>query len=149
MQFEEIHKEITGLYTVVLIFSIPAGAFLADKLSKSTLRPWVKYGFLSIGPALLIAALCVAGLIHTDSSNKQAFENNLKQKYGIEKVYLSFDGKSVSPTATEVQSVFVKIDGAIHEFYVSQDQNTWEPTLTPVDSGEEIKLRDKSETHKG
>ena len=55
----------------------------------------------------------------------------------MDKVELNEYGAYNSPTKTDKQKIYVVVDGTTYMFYLTQDRNTWEPTLEdpPVPGG--------------
>lgn len=79
-----------------------------------------------------MASICFVYFFNGTSANAQAFENNVKQKYAVDEVYIEYNENHVTVENPEVQSVYVSKDGSTYEFYVTQNKTTWEPTLVPA-----------------
>ena len=74
-------------------------------------------------------------------SNAKALVSNIEQKYDVDEVQLRAFDTVTRPNQTSIQKVNVKVDGTTYMFYLTQDRNTWEPTLEdpPVPGGSNAK----------
>lgn len=132
-QFEEIHQYLPNILGLGgILVSLMLGTIIETNIhfSGKKVNKWLKA--MPIVTGMVFAIICGVYLFHSTSANEQAFENNVKQKYAVDEVYIHYNGNHVTVENTEVQSVYVSKDGSIYEFYVTQDKTTWEPTLTPA-----------------
>lgn len=86
--------------------------------------------------ALLISSgLAKAEKISTD--NRAALISNIQQKYDVDEVKLEVYETQTRPETVENQKIHVIVDEELYMFYLSQDKNTWEPTLSdpPTNGG--------------
>lgn len=74
-------------------------------------------------------------------SNAKALISNIEQKYDVDEVQLKAFDTVTNPHQTSSQKVNVTVDGTTYMFYLTQDKNTWEPTLEdpPVPGGSDTK----------
>ncbi|MBC9706043.1 MAG: hypothetical protein H9W81_13925 [Enterococcus sp.] len=86
---------------------------------------------LSFGPKTVINAS------HIPAQNEEALISNIQHKYDVDEVKLEAYGEYTRPEDVDEQKIHVVVEGETYMFYLSQDRQTWEPTLLdpPVNGG--------------
>ena len=123
------------------------GLGLIDKMSDKKYQQFYltfKTFLLSlVGIAVFMSLFYWVGDIGEDTnrSNTKALVSNIEQKYDVDEVQLKAFDTVTRPHQTSSQKVNVKVDGTTYMFYLTQDRNTWEPTLAdpPVPGGSNTK----------
>lgn len=82
-----------------------------------------------------VLALFKAGEIEND--NKAALISNVEQKYEVDDIRLEAFGTVTYPEIIKEQKIHVTVDGETYLFYLTQNKETWEPTLSdpPINGG--------------
>lgn len=149
MTFETIDMNQAGFLQLGSMASLMASAIcglyiglgLVDKMSaKRVFHLSFKSFLLSlVGVAVFVSLFYWLDDIAVDigQSNAKALVSNIEQKYDVDEVQLRAFDTVTDPYQTSSQKVNVKVDGNTYLFYLTQDRNTWEPTLTdpPVNGG--------------
>lgn len=142
MEFQEIFVDRVIVIALVSGISVIAGAFLAllalfghharDKGSNS-----LRIVFAASSVVLVITGLALVSTSNNlTDSNREALVSNIEQKYDVDEVVLSGVDVSTQSDRASAQPVNIVVDGSTYTFHLTQDKNTWEPTLTnPPASG--------------
>lgn len=139
--YDVTRTSILDIFTPVFIYSMAVGlVFLL--VASFPLGKWVKPVLVLAGSAVFTGFLAACIMFVTlfvteDISSDDALENNLKQKYDIAQV-IDDDPKYKVSSALETEQ-FIQIettDGKKAVFFLTQNMNTFEPTLHElVDNG--------------
>lgn len=134
MEFQEIFTDRDIVFSVLW----PALIFFGLGLIVFNGNEILSYGATKgVVAALLCGVIFLAGSvftyyqgIETRKSNNAALVSNLQQKYDVDEVLLEdLDTKVVSEKEGK-QKINVVSDGVTYTFLLTQDKNTWEPTLS-------------------
>lgn len=146
MNFHEIHIDMpVGIPVILIMVALPLMIFIAIdigfKIYNNKENPEGKKPFiLELFILLIIVATSTIFLINVVSlpgENRAALVHNIQEKYEVDEVKLQAYDVITYPTSTNEQKVHVIVDGDAYMFYLSQDKNTWEPTLIdpPINGG--------------
>lgn len=123
--FLVIISVISGLATYVLLA-------IGDIKGKYILIPG------SITIAAWILTLFVLGHVDTTrDQSKSILESNVKTKYDVDEIRFETSNGKTKATKTSEQEVQVVVDNKRYIFHLTQDPETWEPTLSdpPIPGG--------------
>ena len=69
--------------------------------------------------------------------NKEALISNIEQKYNVDGVKLEAYSVKTYPYVDDEQKIHLVVDGETYLFYLTQDSQTWEPTIIdhPINGG--------------
>lgn len=151
MNFESIYYEDVKVFTDILftagpitlliafVFLMVAIASEGKRHTNSIIIAWVLI-------VLVIISMAVFVFWNPEKINREAFENNLKQKYDIEAIIEDDPMYKVRPQTSREQLILVENkDGQQGAFFLTQDMDTFEPTLkelTNNDGGSSLTLED-------
>lgn len=145
MAFKEISKYIDvmamgatfGLVLIsfasILLLLNTVANYRSGKVRKSKM-------FGSMIWVIVIGAVtyCVGSIgAESRASNDRALVSNIQQKYDVDEVLLKNGDVITHPKDTDSQPVNIVVDDVTYLFYLTQDDDTWEPTLTnpPLNGG--------------
>lgn len=151
MNFESIYYEdiktfLDITFSVGPIMLIIAFFFLATAMSAEGLKRTVStiMSYVLVIPP--VVAVIIVLIWQPQEINREAFENNLKQKYDITSIVDDNPMYKVRPQTSREQLILVENkDGQQGAFFLTQDMDTFEPTLkelTNNDGGSSLTLED-------
>lgn len=121
---------IIGAIGAILIIS----SVLAFRGSETDeIEPNKKAGFVVLGIGAFLLVFSFVSMSHNSNmwdKNDEALVSNIEKKYDVDEVVLSSVDVGVVAEKEKPQNVNVVVDGKTYAFYLSQDKDTWEPTLT-------------------
>lgn len=84
-----------------------------------------------------IGFIVLSSRADVESNNEKSLVTNVQTKYDVDEVILHGIDVSVDAEQEDAQNVIVKVDDKTYTFHLTQDRETWEPTLTnpPVPGG--------------
>lgn len=149
MEFQEILVERSETYQALWFLLLGLGACLVI----FTLAFLAHEAFVSIGSMIALTlgvSFAVGGYYaHQEydaiqKSNESALVHNIEQKYDVDLVLLDAPEVDVNADDLDPQNVSVVVDSVSYTFLLTQDENTWEPTLInpsiPGGSSETVSL---------
>lgn len=149
MEFQEILVERSETYQALSFLLLGLGACLVV----FTLAFLAHEVFVSIGSMIALTlgvSFAVGGYYAQQEydaiqkSNESALVHNIEQKYDVDLVLLDAPEVDVNADDLDPQNVSVVVDSVSYTFLLTQDENTWEPTLInpsiPGGSSETVSL---------
>lgn len=139
--YDVTRTSIIDIFALVFIYSFAVALVLflvASFLREKWAKPVLVLACSGVFTGIMAACIMVVTLFVTeDIASDEALENNLKQKYDIAKV-IDDDPKYKVSSALETEQ-FIQVettDGKKAVFFLTQNMNTFEPTLHElVDNG--------------
>lgn len=148
MEFQEILAERSTAYQDIWPFVLITGAVLVVFTLIILLNDGASTG--SIITLILGAFFVIGGLViyqesdELQKTNAAILVSNIEQKYEVDDVLLDAPEANTEAENANPQNVSVVVDGSLYTFLLTQDDNTWEPTLIniPIDdeSSEKVNL---------
>lgn len=141
MEFQEIFANRTTVYVIIACISMLVGLVLVILGLSFICDEGVSAGFII---SIIVGAGIIVGSViafqqwdDTEKSNEAALISNIEQKYDVDDVLLDAPDANVNEEDTRAQNVSVVVDSNVYTFLLTQDINTWEPTLInlPVPGG--------------
>lgn len=140
MEFQEILIDSPLIFTLLSFVFGAIGAMLiissvlAFRGSETDeIEPNKKEGFVVLGIGAFLLVFSFVSMSHNSNmwdKNDEALVSNIEKKYDVDEVVLSSVDVGVVAEKEKPQNVNVVVDGKTYTFYLSQNKDTWEPTLT-------------------
>lgn len=149
MNFQEIHMYtddviFVTIFAAGLFVGIPLLVGIASVIGDILDKDASKRQRIALAPMFLLGAMLVVGVFQGHAmyqkispQNDAALISNLNQKYDVDEIKLdAYDTYTLSNMVQD-QKIHVAVDGNTYMFYLSQNQETWEPTLIdpPINGG--------------